>query len=113
MKYIIKETLDSYLRQNGTYEEYYEEVREIGEELFSGLSNTKLMISEVIDLAVIKKYIKVDILAVKGHNLWGCPIITFKIETAAELTTDEYIELATQNDPILEDSYDEMVKMIG
>jgi hypothetical protein len=113
MKYIIKETLDNYLQQNGSYEDYYEGVRVTGEELFSRLSDKKVMISEVIDLYVIKKYFKVDVMAIKKQNLWGCPVITFKIESAAELTIDEYLELATQNDPVIENSYGEMLKIIG
>jgi hypothetical protein len=52
-------------------------------------------------------------MAEKESNPWGCPTITFKIESAAELTINEYLELATQNDPVIENSYDEILKMIG
>lgn len=107
MKYLIKDTLNTYLRQNGCLDEHYEGVRRAAETLLVGNKKT-MFISEILDLYKVKKLLRVDMIATR-RNLQA---IIISVESVAELNLDEYVDLSMTDDPGMELAYYELLSMI-
>jgi hypothetical protein len=107
MRYLIKDTLNTYLRQNGCLAEHYEGVRKAAETLLVGRRKA-MFISELLDLYKAKKLLRVDMIATR-QNLQA---IVISVESAAELTLDEYVDLNMSDDPGMEMAYYELLSMI-
>ena len=104
MKYILTDTFDDLLRQNGSYDEYYNGVRRLAGILLDGRT-TAVLISELLDLYRVKKFVRVDAIATVRST-------SIKVESTAELTLDEYIDLAMSKESGAEAAFYELLSMI-
>ena len=107
MKYIIRDTFNRYLRLNGCIDEHYSGVRKAAETLLVGRRKA-MFISELLDLYKAKKLLRVDMIATR-QNLQA---IVISVESAAELTLDEYVDLNMSDDPGMEMAFYELLSMI-
>jgi hypothetical protein len=112
MKYILKDQFVSYLRQNGCYEEYFEGLTKRLEGKISQENRSRIYLSEVLDLFRVKKFIKVDVSAMRRNVIGGMHAVAYKIESVALLTLDEYIKLKSQEVQDFEAATEEIMKMI-
>ena len=109
MKYILTDTFDKLLSRNGSYNEYYKGVQKLAEVVL--VDGKKVMfISELLDLYKVKKYVRVDVIVKKCYHILHD--FTIKVESAAELTLDEYIDLAMSKEPGGEEAFYELLSMI-
>jgi hypothetical protein len=92
MKYILKDTLDAYLRANYSYEEFYAATKHVCKTI--EISDPgEIRYVDVIDLPSIKKYFAVMILFKHLNNRRY-----YKILEIIELSLDEYIKERLKGD---------------
>lgn len=110
MKYILKETFNECLEQNGTMDQYYKELEYIAEELLIGTD--ELGITEVVDLQKIKRYFMVKVLFRKALIFGGFHRMRIKLEEIVELTLDEFVDKYVESNPECIDAYNELVSAL-
>jgi CMP-N-acetylneuraminic acid synthetase len=105
MKTITTDMFNAYLRQNGSFEHYYQEVSDMCW-VFPYTAKGSLVYQDSLMLPLINKYFLVQIEIVFQNNRRF-----YKVDLVQEYNIDEFLDVVMQEEEFKE-SYNELIKYL-